>query len=71
MNAVPLIVRVCGAAPTWSEAGRSEVMLGTGLLGETEKLTGADEPPPGPGFVTTTEKELAVARSAAVSDVVS
>ena len=51
---VPLMVSVCDAAPAVSEAGDSDVTVGTGLVDDTVKLVGADEPPPGAGLVTTT-----------------
>ena len=70
-NPLPSIVRVCGAAPAAREAGESLVMTGIGLAGETVKVTAADAPPPGAGFVTTTGFVPAVARSAEVSEIMS
>jgi predicted RNA methylase len=53
-NSVPLMASVCAAEPAARDDGDSDVTAGTGLLAETAKLTGADEPPPGVGLVTTT-----------------
>jgi hypothetical protein len=49
---VPLMVRVCAAAPAVAELGERLVMVGAGLL--TVKFTEFEAPPPGAGFVTTT-----------------
>ena len=56
---VPLMVKVCAAAPAVAEAGESVVIVGTWLL--TVKLTVFEAPPPGAGFVTITGKVPAVA----------
>jgi hypothetical protein len=41
--------------PAVIEDGDKDVIAGSGLFAaETVKLTGADDPPPGAGFVTTT-----------------
>ena len=39
-NPVPLIVSVLGAAPAASEAGKNEVIDGTGLFGEAITVNG-------------------------------
>jgi hypothetical protein len=70
-NPVPLIVSVCADEPAAREVGDNDETVGTGLLAETVKLTADDEPPPGAGFVTTTGKLPAEARSAVVSEMVS
>ena len=49
---VPLMVRVCPAAPAVAEVGDKVPMAGTGLF--TVKFTEFDVPPPGAGLVTTT-----------------
>src|ERR1035441_6632422 len=69
-NPVPLIVRDWATAPTGSEAGESAVIAGTGFSEETLKSTEFDAPPPGVGFVTTTGKLPAVARSLEVRETV-
>jgi hypothetical protein len=56
---VPLIVKVCAAAPAAAEEGERLVIVGTGLL--TVKFIEFEAPPPGDGFVTTTAYEPAVA----------
>jgi len=45
-NPVPLMVSVCGAAPTANEEGESEEMVGTGLttLIAVELVSGVVEP---------------------------
>jgi hypothetical protein len=53
-NPVPPMVTACGVDPAASEAGDSDVIVGTGLLAVTVKFTAVDEPPPGAGLVTTT-----------------
>ena len=58
---VPLIVKVCAAAPGAAEVGERLVMVGAGL--STVKFTEFDAPPPGAGLVTTTAKLPAVTRS--------
>src|SRR5579862_8515689 len=65
---VPLIVRVCAAAPAVAEVGEIVVIAGTGF--PTAKLTAADVPPPGAGFFTTTGKVPAVAWSPVVRAIV-
>ena len=40
-NPVPLIINAWGAAPTASEAGRSDVIAGTGLFGEAVTVNGS------------------------------
>ena len=65
---MPLIVKVCAAAPINADVGESVVIVGTGLL--TAKLTVFDVPPPGAGFVTITGKLPTVAWSPAVSGIV-
>ena len=49
---VPLMVKVCADAPTVMRAGESPLMAVRGVT--TAKLTGAEAPPAGKGFVTTT-----------------
>jgi hypothetical protein len=66
---VPLIVRVCAAAPTATELGEREVIAGTGF--PTAKFTGLDAPPPGAGFVTVTAYVPAVPVSVVVRAIVS
>ena len=70
-NPVPLMVSVCAVAPAVSEEGDSDVTAGTGLVADTVKLAGAEEPPPGGRLVTTAGYEPAVARSAVVSEMAS
>jgi hypothetical protein len=53
-NPVPVMVSVCAVAPAVSEEGDSDATVGTGLVADTVKLSGAEEPPPGVGLVTTT-----------------
>jgi len=65
---LPLIVKVCAAAPAATELGDSDNMTGTGLF--TVKLTELDAPPPGLGFVTTTGNTPPVAKSPALRDIV-
>jgi hypothetical protein len=48
---VPVTVTVCAAAPATAEEGDIDATVGAGVF--TVKLTAADEPPPGAGFVTT------------------
>jgi predicted RNA methylase len=57
--------------PTRTDTGNIEMTAGTGLVAVTVKLAGAEAPPPGAGFVTTTGKEPAETRSAVVSEMVS
>jgi hypothetical protein len=70
MKPVPLIVRVCEAVPAVTNVGDKLVMVGTGLIAVTVKLT-EDVPPPGVGLMTATGKTPAVAKSAVVSGMVS
>ena len=52
---VPAIVMLVSFEPAKTDVGDIDESVGAGLLAaETMKLTGADEPPPGAGFVTTT-----------------
>jgi hypothetical protein len=49
---VPLMARVCSAAPAVAEVGDKLLIVGARLF--TVKFTAVEFPPPGAGFVTTT-----------------
>ena len=65
---VPLMVRVCAAAPAVADVGESEVAVGSGLL--MVKVRALDVPPPGEGFSTVTEAVPPVAMSLAGTEAV-
>ena len=61
---VPFTVKVNAAPPATMPVGLSDVIVGTGLL--MVKVTPAEVPPPGAGFVTVTDGVPAAAISPAV-----
>jgi xanthosine utilization system XapX-like protein len=67
-NPVPFTVSVKPAPPAVALVGESEVMVGAGLF--TGKFMAGEAPPPGPGLLTTTGRDPAVAMSGAVTAMV-
>ena len=62
-NPLPLMVTLRSGEPTVAFAGLTLVMAGTGLF--TVKLSAAEVPPPGAGFVTVSFAVVPFARSLA------